>query len=129
MIKTDEIIMLLRDDRVIELFNLPDGMPNWVEQIDIENAEYKFCSMTGQRYEILIEEIPGPKILGILPTSDIVYKFNPVGPKKVENALAFIDMADKVENDKFTSLEELKQIIKAHKNERPQNNCLHTDAD
>jgi type IV secretory pathway VirB4 component len=113
MIKTDEIIMLLRDDRVIELFNLPDGMPNWVELIDIENDEYKFCSITGQRYEISTEEISGPKILGILPTSNIIYKFNPVGTAKAENALAFVDRADKVENDKVTTIEELKQIIKS----------------
>jgi hypothetical protein len=37
------MMIMLRDDQVIEVFDSPDDPPSWIEAIDIENGEYQFC--------------------------------------------------------------------------------------
>jgi len=45
------MMMMLRDDLVLELFDDPRTPPAWIEGIDVENKEYSFCDVYGQRYE------------------------------------------------------------------------------
>ena len=44
------MMIMLRDDSVIEIFESPERPPNWIEGIDIENGEYQFCDHRGLRY-------------------------------------------------------------------------------
>ena len=53
------MMLILRDDPVIEVFASPDNPPNWIEPIDIENEEYSFCDDNGQRYAGLITQPAG----------------------------------------------------------------------
>ena len=45
------MMMMLRDDLVLELFDDPRTPPAWIEGIDVNNKEYSFCDVHGQRYE------------------------------------------------------------------------------
>ena len=42
------MMVMLRDDQVIELFDSVDNPPDGIEGIDIENGEYQFCDERGQ---------------------------------------------------------------------------------
>src|SRR5262245_55512294 len=44
------MVIMLRDDPVIEVFDSPDAPPNWIEWIDIENGEYQFCKIKGHHH-------------------------------------------------------------------------------
>lgn len=52
------MMMMLRDDLMIELFDDPSSPPSWIEGVDVEGKEYAFCDVSGQRYEGRIIE-PG----------------------------------------------------------------------
>ena len=96
-------MMILRDDAVIEVFDAPSQPPNWIEGIDIENAEYQFCDDTGQRY---VGEIIGPS--GFLQHAK--WRLRREGPRDIRNALDLIAKAKLIEpNERFPDLETLRR--------------------
>jgi hypothetical protein len=97
------MMMILRDDQVIEVFDSPLAPPDWIEAIDIENGEYQFCDDTGQRF---VGEITKPS--GFFRQAE--WRLRPDGEPDVQNALDLIAKAKMIEpNDRFPDLESLKR--------------------
>jgi hypothetical protein len=80
------MILMLRDDNVIELFESPNDPPRRLEAIDIENEEYRFCDDTGQRYRGVIT-----RKIGVFSRGAFVLR--PEGPPELKNAIELIDQA------------------------------------
>ena len=98
------MMIILKDDRVIEIFESPENPPDWIEGIDIENHEYQFCSDSGQIY---IGHIVKPS--GIF--SEAIWRLKPEGKPDMKNLDSLINEAEMIEpNDKFADLEELKKF-------------------
>jgi hypothetical protein len=107
------MIMMLRDDPVIELFDSPDVPPNWIEWIDIENGEYRFCDEKGQRY---VGVVTHPKGWFKQPT----FSLRPDGTPSLKNALELIDAAELLEpNAQFPDLDSLRRHLTNCSSERP----------
>lgn len=51
------MILMLRDDRVIEIFESLSTVRDGIEATDIENQEFEFCDECGQRYVGVITEM------------------------------------------------------------------------
>ena len=99
------MMLILRDDPVIEVFASPDNPPNWIEPIDTENEEYSFCDDNGQRYAGLITQPAG----WFRPA---VFVLRPVGAPDMANAIALVDRAVAIEpNDEFTDLASLRSYL------------------
>jgi hypothetical protein len=99
------MMIMLRDDAVIEIFESPDDPPDWIEGIDIENGEYQFCDERGQRY---VGVITCPSTVFRQPE----FQLHPEGKPELRNVLALIDRAKAIEhNDRFPSLEALRQHL------------------
>jgi|GEM_PF-4996362 len=99
------MMIILRDDPVIEVFESPDHPPNWIESIDIENNEYRFCDDDGQQY---VGVIIRPGRWFRLPR----YELKPVGSPDVANAIALVDQAVVIEpNRKFADLDALRGYL------------------
>jgi hypothetical protein len=99
------MMILLRDDPVIEIFDSPDNPPDWIEAIDIENNEYRFCDDDGQQYFGVITR---PTSWFRLPH----YELKPVGSPDVANAVALVDQAVAIEpNHKFADLAVLRSYL------------------
>ncbi len=98
-------MMILRDDQVIEVFDSPDRPPNWIEAIDVQNEEYRFCDDAGQRY---VGEIirPGKWF------RQATWRLRREGEPDIKNAIDLINQAKLIEpNDRLPDLEALKQYI------------------
>jgi len=96
------MMIMLRDDPVVEVFDSPLCPPDWIEAIDIENGEFQFCSDTGQRY---VGEITKPA--GFFRQAE--WRLRPEGKPDAKNALALIDAAKEIEaNDRFRDLQSLR---------------------
>jgi hypothetical protein len=99
------MMIMLRDEPVIEVFDSPDNPPAWIEAIDIENNEYRFCDDEGQRYAGVI----------IRPASWLrppLYELKPIGTPDVANALALVNQAVEIEpNPKFADLAALRDYL------------------
>lgn len=95
-IKLGEISMMimLRDDPVIEVFGSPSDPPSWIEAIDIENAEYQFCDDNGQ---IFVGELVKPASLSRQPR----FRLRPEGPPALANALGLLEKAKALEDNPF----------------------------
>jgi hypothetical protein len=97
------MIIILRDDPVVEVFDSPLCPPDWIETIDIENCEYQFCSDTGQRY---VGKITKPA--GFIRQAE--WRLHPEGEPDIKNALALIDAAQEIEpNARFPDIESLRR--------------------
>ena len=99
------MIIMLRDDAVIEVFDSADNPPDWIEGIDIENGEYQFCDDRGQPYVGVITRPSGwhkqPEFL-----------LRPQGAPELRNVLDLIERAETIEpNDRFPNLEALQKHI------------------
>jgi hypothetical protein len=99
------MMIMLRDDRVIEIFRSPDAPPGWIETIDIENGEYRFCDERGQRY---VGEVTHPP--GLFREGE--FRLRPEGGPNLNNALELIGGAQFIEpNDQFPDLESLRRHL------------------
>lgn len=99
------MMIMLRDDPVIEIFESAATPPNWIECIDIENDEYQFCEDTGQRFvgEVVCRA-------GLFRSEQ--FCLIPEGEPDVMNALRLLDRAKAIEpNEYFSDLESLRRHI------------------
>jgi hypothetical protein len=95
------MMIMLRDDPVIEIFESPDSIPNSIEVIDVENGVYKFCDDQGQRYV-------GHVTRSLFGREKI--ELRPEGSPDVKNFLDLIDRAEFIEpNDRFPDLQTLRE--------------------
>jgi hypothetical protein len=107
------MMMVLRDDPVIELFESPEAPPNWIEWIDIENREYRFCDDKGQRY---VGVVTHPKGWFKHPT----FSLRPEGASDLKNALELIDIAELLKpNTWFPDLDSLRRHLTDRSSEPP----------
>ncbi len=99
------MMILLRDDPVIEIFASPDNPPERIEPIDIENEEYAFCDDDGQRYTGIITQPAG----WFRPAAFVL---QPNGLPDMANAIALVDRAVAIEpNDDFPDLASLRSHL------------------
>ena len=99
------MMIMLRDDPVIEVFDSPDHPPSWIEAIDIENREYRFCDDTGQRYVGVITRPSGW-------FRQAEFELRPEGSADMKNLLDLLDRAKTIErSDRFPDLEALRQHL------------------
>jgi len=99
------MILMLRDDRVIEIYESLAPLKGDVETIDIENQEYEFCDQNGQRYVGVVTEKSG-----WFRSGD--FELRPEGNPDVKNALRLLDSAVALEpNEGFTDLEALRAYL------------------
>jgi hypothetical protein len=99
------MMIILRDDPVIEIFASPDKPPNWIEAIDIENGEYAFCDEDGQRYTGIITQPAGW-------FRSAAFVLQPDGLPDMANAIAIVDRAVAIEpNDEFPDLASLRSYL------------------
>jgi hypothetical protein len=99
------MMITLRDDAVIEVFDSPDHPPSWIEGVDVENGEYQFCDEHGQRY---VGVVTRPSTWRKQPE----FVLRPEGVPDLNNALALIDRAQVIEpNHQFPDLETLRKHL------------------
>jgi hypothetical protein len=99
------MMIMLRDDRVIEIFDSPEAPPNWIEWIDIENGEYRFSDDKGQRY---VGVVALPKGRFTQPT----FTLRPEGAPNSNSLLELVGEAETVEpNPHFPDLDSLREHI------------------
>ena len=80
------MILMLRDDNIIEIFESPADLPRQLEAIDIENEEYRFCDERGQRYVGFITRKVGVFTRG-------AFELRPEGQPELGNVVSLIDQA------------------------------------
>lgn len=98
------MMLILRDDPVIETFESPEKPPNWIETIDVKNQEYQFCDDTGQRYVGKIKK------RGFFSAD--TFELIPDGPPDRANLAKMLDEAEMIEaGDRFATLEELRKHL------------------
>lgn len=99
------MMLILRDDQVIEIFDSPASPPGWIEAIDIENQGYSFCDESGQRYVGVIIRLGGW-------FGQDEYELQPEGVPDISNALTLVDKAKLIEpNDRFPDLKSLRDYL------------------
>jgi hypothetical protein len=99
------MMLLLRDDGVIETFASPDSPPDWIEPIDVQNQEYSFCDLRGQKYKGEMT-----KRVGVFGSG--AYRLVPYGPADPRHTSALLDRATGVEGDeRFPDLDSLRRHI------------------
>ncbi len=99
------MMLILRDDPVIETFDSPSNPPNWIETIDVKNCEYQFCDHLGQKYIGRIKKGKGF-------FSSETFELIPDGTPNVENLHVLLEKAEMIESgDRFASLDELKKHL------------------
>lgn len=99
------MMLILRDDPVIETFESPEKPPTWIEAIDVENQEYQFCDDRGQRY---IGKIKKGKGFFSQDTFELI----PDGVPDKANLETLLNKAERIEaGDQFKTLEELKEHL------------------
>jgi hypothetical protein len=99
------MMLILRDDPVIEVFESPKEPPNWIEAIDIENGEYSFCDDNGQRYAGVVTQ----PAVWFRPA---VFELHAVGAPDTANAIALVDRAVAIEpNRRFADLASLRTYL------------------
>jgi hypothetical protein len=94
------MMLILRDDPVLEIFESPSSPPDWIETIDIENDEYSFCDDHGQRYVGVIVKPAKRFSLWFRPDR---FELRPEGIPDIANALALVDRAVEIEPNRFFS--------------------------
>jgi hypothetical protein len=99
------MMIMLRDDPVIEVFDSPENPPSWIEAIDVENEEYKFCDDQGQRY-----------VGRITPAStwrrQPEFVLRPEGVPELKNVLDLIERANVIEpTERFPDLDSLRKYL------------------
>ena len=88
------MILMLHDDKRIEIFDSPDDPPKRLEAIDIENEEFRFCDEKGQRY---VGVITRP----VTTFGAGAFELRAEGEPDVTNALDLIDQAVGLEANKW----------------------------
>jgi hypothetical protein len=95
-------MIMLRDDPVIVIFDSPEHPPDWIEGIDIENEEYRFCDENGQRY---VGEVIRPS--GFFRQA--TFRLRPEGEPDMKNVFDLLAKAQLIEpNPHFADLNALK---------------------
>jgi hypothetical protein len=99
------MMLVLRDDLVIEIFESAPTLRDGIEVIDVENEEYQFCDQNGQRYVGVVTEKSGWFSSGN-------FELRPEGTPDINNALRLLDSAVDLEpNKKFADLESLRAYL------------------
>lgn len=99
------MMLMLRDDKVIEIFDSHQNPPTWIEAIDIENEEYQFCDERGQRYVGVIIRPAGLFRSG-------AFELRPEGKPQLKNVLNLVDAAVGIEpNARHSDLETLRRHL------------------
>jgi hypothetical protein len=99
------MMIMLRDDPVVEVFDSPEVPPRWIEWIDVQNGEYRFCDDQGQRYVGVVTQ---PKGWFKQPT----FALRPEGTPDLKNVLELIDKAQSLEsNARFPNLASLRRHL------------------
>ena len=100
------VMLLLRDDLIVETFDSPDDPPDWVEWIDVENGEYRFCSETGQKYR-------GELVQRGWLFRSVKWRLIPDGKPDPRNAIAIVERAVDVDPQRscFADLATLRQHL------------------
>jgi hypothetical protein len=99
------MMLMLRDDHVIEIFESAPTVRDGIEVIDIENQEYQFCDQDGQRYVGVVV-----KKGRWLKSSN--FELRPEGAADIANALRLLDSAVGLEtNKRFTDLEAVRAYL------------------
>jgi hypothetical protein len=99
------MMLMLRDDQVIEIFETPSTPPNGIEAINIENQEYQFRDHNGQRYVGVVSEK-----IGWLSSGN--FELRPEGTPNIKNALSLVDSAVSLKtNERFPDLEALRAYL------------------
>jgi len=102
------MMMLLTDSREIAIFDSPQEPPTWIETIDVENHEYRFCDDRGQRYVGVVVEPVG--LFRLFRRRR--FELRREGQPDLTNVLQFLDGAvGLVSNSKFTDLESLRRHL------------------
>ena len=104
------MMLILRDDQVIETFESADNPPSWIEWIDVKNAEYTFSDDRGQMYEGRLDHAGG------LFRGE-KWHLVPVGIANPNNAIALIERAVAVDPDYCASpdLESLRRRLEMNR--------------
>jgi hypothetical protein len=103
------MMIILRDDPVIEIFDSPEAPPSWIEWIDIENGEYQFCDDKGQRY---VGAVTHPKGRFERWFKEPTFALRPEGTPNLKNVLELVDKAEFLEsNSHFPDLDALRQHL------------------
>ena|SRR5437773_7113386 len=99
------MMIMLRDDPVIEVFDSPENPPSWIEGIDVENGEYQFCDDRGQRYVGVIRRASTWR-------RQPEFVLRPEGTPELTNVLDLIQRAEMIEpNERFPDLESLRKHL------------------
>jgi len=99
------ILMLRGDDHVMVLFGSVDEVSRRLETIDIENDEYQFCDVSGQRYVGVVTRPIGRFSSG-------AFELRTVGPPEIGNAVELIDRATGLEaNEWYKDLASLRRHL------------------
>jgi hypothetical protein len=100
------MMLILRDDPVIEVFDAPDNPPNRIEPIDVENEAYSFRDDHGQPYVGVVTQPIGWFF------RRVSFELRPVGAPDIANAIALVERAVAIEpNDKFADLASLRNYL------------------
>ena len=100
--RNNKMMIILRDDRVIEIFDSPNSPPDWIEGMDIENQEYQFCDDIGQIYVGQISKSSSS-------LRQASWSLQPFGDPDIRNLKELINKAEVIEpNDQFPNIETLK---------------------
>lgn len=88
------MMLILRDDKVLEVFKSPQDPPAWIEAIDVMNGEYSFSDERGQKF-IGVEV---KKVQVFKPGS---FDLCSNGDPNIINALSLVDQAKALESNVF----------------------------
>ena len=88
------MMIMLRDDPVIEVFESPLKPPSWIEVVDIENSEYQFCDDAGQMF---VGEVVEPSGL----FGQRRFRLREQGSPDLANALGLLQKAKRLEVNPF----------------------------
>lgn len=92
------MMLMLTDDRVLCIFDAPKDPPDWIEAIDIENAEYRFADHTGQRFRGLMTQPVGVFAKGR-------FELRPDSEPDLKHALELVDQTVSIKpNGAFVTL-------------------------
>ena len=99
------MILVLRDDNIIELFESTDDPPGRLEAIDVENGEYRFCDEAGQCYRGVIT-----REIGVFSAG--AFRLEPEGRPELKNVLEILNQAVGLEVNKWhADLESLRRHL------------------
>ncbi len=117
------MMLILRDDPVIEVFESPEAPPSWIEVTDVANGEYCFCNDSGQIFKGVVVRSKGW-------FGRTTFELRPEGTPNLSNALALVNRATSLEPNKwFSDLRALRTHLEARviKPQHPVYKLIHTE--